>query len=56
MVPNDDRHALAGAMWEMLAKSKRAKGFGQAGRQRVARRFTVDRMVEAYARLYDEVS
>jgi glycosyltransferase involved in cell wall biosynthesis len=56
MVPKDDRHALAGAMLEMLANSDRAKRFGQAGRQRVARCFTVERMVEAYARLYDEVS
>jgi glycosyltransferase involved in cell wall biosynthesis len=56
MVPKDDRHALAGAILEMLANSECAKRFGQAGRQRVACCFTVARMVEAYARLYDELS
>jgi glycosyltransferase involved in cell wall biosynthesis len=56
MVPKDDRHALAGAMLEMLANSERAKNFGQAGRQRVARCFTVERMVKAYARVYDKLS
>ena len=55
MVPKDDRHALAGAILEMIANSERAKSFGHAGRQRVVRCFTVERMVEAYARLYDEV-
>ena len=56
LVPKDDGDALAGAMLEMLSHSERAKRFGQAGRERVGRCFTVERMVEAYARLYDEVA
>jgi glycosyltransferase involved in cell wall biosynthesis len=56
LVPKDDGDALAGAMLEMLSHSERAKKFGRAGRERVTRCFTVERMVEAYARLYDEVA
>ena len=54
LVPKDDRHALSKAILEVLSNSERAKKFGQAGRERVMRCFTVERMVESYARVYDE--
>jgi glycosyltransferase involved in cell wall biosynthesis len=54
LVPKDDVDALSTAILEMLSNPERARKFGEAGRQRVAFCFTVDRMVEAYARLYEE--
>lgn len=54
LVPRDDVDALSTAILEMLSNPERATKFGEAGRERVERCFTVDRMVEAYARLYEE--
>jgi glycosyltransferase involved in cell wall biosynthesis len=53
MVPPADPHSLARAIQELCADPDRAKVFGDAGRLRVDQQFTIDRMVEDYAREYE---
>ena len=54
LVPKDDADAMASAVVEMLADPARQKKFGEAGRARVEQYFTVDHMVESYARFYTQ--
>jgi glycosyltransferase involved in cell wall biosynthesis len=55
LAPVGDRVAFAQLGERFLLNSDLARNFGSAGRERVAREFSVERMVEAYARLYHEV-
>ena len=59
LVPPRDPEALARAMRHVLHHAEQARAFGAAGRQRVARHFTVARMatrtLHVYQQLLDEI-
>ncbi len=55
LVPSGDAGAFADALAALLADPARARRMGDAGRARVAARFTFQGMVDAYERLYDEL-
>jgi glycosyltransferase involved in cell wall biosynthesis len=55
LAPRGQPEALADAVVAMLSDSGRRKQFGQAGRARAERYFSVGTMVEAYARFYAEL-
>ena len=55
VVPARDSAALAGAIAELLDDRERAAALGEAGRKRVAERFTLDRMIDGTLGVYDEV-
>lgn len=52
IVPPEDPAALAEAIASLLADPERTRAMGAAGRERVQREFTVDRMVEQHLELY----
>jgi len=52
LVPSADPHALAEAMLVYLREPRIARRHGKAGRNRVERQFSLDRMVGDYDRLY----
>jgi glycosyltransferase involved in cell wall biosynthesis len=52
LVPPGDSPALARAIHQLLADPELAARLGQAGRQLVCRRFSMDAMVQATERLY----
>lgn len=52
LVPPHDAAALADAVCSVLDNPELASGFGQAGRQRVAERFSLEQMVRETERLY----
>jgi glycosyltransferase involved in cell wall biosynthesis len=53
LVPVGDSGALGRAICELLSDPQRAGVFGRAGLERAERNFGVDRMVEAYAEVFD---
>ena len=53
LVTPADPYQLAGSIRSLLADPQLAHRFGEAGRERLRREFTVDRMVEQYASTYD---
>ncbi len=53
LVDPGDRAALAGAIGALAADPDRARALGLAGRERVRSRFSVERMLGAYHRLYE---
>lgn len=55
LVPAGDPGALAGAITRLSDDRARRRRMGEAGRARVEGSFTITRMVERYARVYDEV-
>ncbi len=55
LVPPEDPHALARALREVLSMPERGSALGRAGRERLAREFTLERMAESTARVYREV-
>jgi len=55
LVPPGDAVALARAIEEVLADSARASALGRAGRERVAARFTWDRIAATLAAHYERV-
>jgi glycosyltransferase involved in cell wall biosynthesis len=55
LVPVGDRAAFARFTLQMLNEPDRARQLGEAGRQRILCEFSVEGMVERYARLYQEV-
>ena len=52
LVPPSDPAALAQAMGALLADPERSRAYGRAGAKRVAERFSLEAMAEAYAKLY----
>jgi glycosyltransferase involved in cell wall biosynthesis len=55
LVPPRDQEALAKAIIAMLQDKERAEAMGQAGRERVERYFSVERMVQQTEALYEEL-
>ena len=55
LVPPDDPEALARALLEAAADPDLCRRFGAAGRARVGAEFTLDRMCDAYQRLWADV-
>ncbi len=55
LVPVGDHEAMGHAVADLLADPERRRAWGQAARQRAVEEFSLDRMVRAYERLYDEV-
>lgn len=55
LVPPEDATALAQALRALLADPAHARALGSAGRERVARRFSIDQAVAAYERRYRAV-
>jgi glycosyltransferase involved in cell wall biosynthesis len=53
LVPARDPKALAAAIAALLANPERARALGEAGRRRVAERFSLDVMVRRTERLYE---
>lgn len=52
LVPARDAHALARAIGTLLADAELARRLGEAGRQRVAERFSIEEMVRRTGQLY----
>jgi glycosyltransferase involved in cell wall biosynthesis len=55
LVPVGDEAALAAAMAELARNPARRRALGRAGRSRVTLEFTVGKMVDRYAALYEEL-
>jgi glycosyltransferase involved in cell wall biosynthesis len=55
LVPPGDSNALARAIHQLLVDPELAARLGQAGRELVARRFSMEAMVRATERLYDSL-
>jgi glycosyltransferase involved in cell wall biosynthesis len=55
LVPVGDAGALAEAMRKLAKDPARRHAMGRAGRSRVTLEFTADKMVDRYARLYEEL-
>jgi glycosyltransferase involved in cell wall biosynthesis len=55
IVPPENPRALAEAMLALLADRERTREMGRAGRERVEREFTVDRMVEQHLHVYEQL-
>ncbi len=55
LVPARDAAALAVAIEQLAGDDVRRQQLGRAGRSRVARHFTMDRMLDDYARVYEGV-
>jgi len=56
LVPPGDAGAVAAAISELLADPARAQALGRAGREHVEQQFTVERMVDGYRRVYEELA
>lgn len=56
LVPARSPEALANAVDQLAADPVRAAAMGAAGRTRVEARFSIDRMVDQYARVYDALA
>jgi glycosyltransferase involved in cell wall biosynthesis len=52
LVPASDPRAFAGALAELIKGEARRQSMGRAGRERVQRDYSLDRMVRAYEELY----
>ena len=55
LVPTDDEPALAAALLRLAADPELRARLGEAGLRRHRERFGVDRMVEEYSRVFEEV-
>jgi glycosyltransferase involved in cell wall biosynthesis len=56
LVPPRDAAALAAALTSLAADASRRASMGSAGRRRVERYFTLDRMTRDYRAMYEELS
>ena len=55
VVPKDDAGVLAGALISLLSDPAHASALGAAARAEAIKRFSVERMADDYAALYDEL-
>ncbi len=55
LVPPDDVTALATALDDLLAHPEKAAAMGKAGRERLINTFSVEKMVQATAELYQQI-
>ena len=55
LVPPRDSDALAAAIEELVASAAQRNEFGAAGRRRVEEFFTISRMVDEYAAVYENL-
>jgi glycosyltransferase involved in cell wall biosynthesis len=55
LVPPGNVQAVAGALLALWANPDASRAMGQAARQRVVQRFSLDRMVDEYVDLYREI-
>jgi L-malate glycosyltransferase len=55
LVPSENPHKLAAAIIDLLRDRNLMKCMGEAGRKRIAERFSIQRMMERLAFLYDEL-
>jgi glycosyltransferase involved in cell wall biosynthesis len=55
LVPPGDAGRLAGAIATLAVDGARRAAFGRAGRERVVGSFSLDRMVDEYARLFERL-
>ena len=55
LVPPRDAEALAEAIIALLQDRERAEAMGRAGRERVEKYFTAERMVQQTEALYEEL-
>jgi len=55
LVPVGDPEAMGGALASLLADPARRRAWGQAARRRVEAEFSLDRMVNAYEAIYEEL-
>ncbi|MGH7194048.1 MAG: glycosyltransferase, partial [Candidatus Saccharimonadales bacterium] len=55
LVPTRDPTALAAAIAELLTNRETAACLGQAGRTRVAERFSLDKMVTEHLALFEQL-
>jgi D-inositol-3-phosphate glycosyltransferase len=53
LVPPRDAEALARAIGQFLEEPSLGRKFGLAGRERVSKRFALERMTQATERLYE---
>ena len=56
LVPPGDPRAVAGAIRALMLDPSRRAAYGRAGRERAARRLSFERMVEAYADLFERLA
>ncbi len=56
IVPPSDGEALADAIADYALDPARAMAHGRAGRLRVEQRFSLDRMIDRYHRLYSSLA
>ena len=56
LVAPDDPDAMAAAISSVIAEPARAQALGEAGRRDVEGRFSIETMVDNYAREYERVS
>jgi sugar transferase (PEP-CTERM/EpsH1 system associated) len=55
LVPSSDPIAMADAIYSYLKDPAKLERHGQAGRKRAVEHFSIEKMVEGYLRVYDEV-
>ncbi len=56
LVPPADAQALAGAIVHLLERPALARAMGERGRERCRREFSIERMVERFAAVYNSVT
>lgn len=56
IVPSDDEKALSDKICSLLGDGALRKKMGQAARKRFEERFTVEKMVREYEKIYDEIT
>lgn len=52
LVPDGNAAAMAGALSDLAKSPDRRQGLGRAARDRVIQRYSLDRMIESYRRMY----
>lgn len=55
LVPQGDPHAFGDAVVELISNSERARAIGRAARAHVESHYSVEKMVDAYERLYERL-